>query len=119
MPLVTNFAVGLAATLGLIGLAAVGPGPTASFGLTSSEGAASAEPAFTVNRSAKGDRLATQPKGEAPKAAPVRTLREEKPRPMEGCDPLVSPLAKSSLSEVTGRCIAAREARQKLAMIGR
>ena len=38
---------------------------------------------------------------------------------LEGCDPLVSPLAKSSLSKVAGRCIAGLATGEKVAMLRR
>jgi hypothetical protein len=42
-----------------------------------------------------------------PKKMPVKTIKEDdKDRRLVGCDPLVSPLAGSSLSQVAGRCIA-------------
>ena len=43
-----------------------------------------------------------------PVKMPVKTLQEgDKSRKLDGCDPLVSPLAGSSLSQVAGRCIVA------------
>jgi len=106
MYLIANIAAGLAATIGVIGVAASGIGPA----VPPSPSAATAvisDTAASVNRPAKGDRLVTQ-KREAPKT-PVKTLREEQRRPMEGCDPLVSPLTRSSLSQLSGRCIARLE----------
>jgi len=51
-----------------------------------------------------------------PVKMPVKTLQEgDKSRKLDGCDPLVSPLAGSSLSQVSGRCIAAIPAGVKLA----
>jgi len=51
-----------------------------------------------------------------PVKMPVKTLQEgDKSRKLDGCDPLVSPLAGSSLSQVAGRCIAAIPAGAKLA----
>src|SRR5215475_15234492 len=52
-----------------------------------------------------------------PTKVPVKTLREgDKDKRLDGCDPLVSPLAGSSLSQVAGRCIAAIGTGEKLAM---
>jgi len=49
-------------------------------------------------------------------ASPIKTLREErKERRLEGCDPLVSPLASASLAVAVGRCIASAAPAQKLA----
>jgi hypothetical protein len=50
-----------------------------------------------------------------PKPVPVRTLQEDK-RQLEGCDPLVSPLAGSPLSQVAGRCLASVVTGSKLAL---
>jgi len=51
-----------------------------------------------------------------PTKVPVKTLQEgDKSRKLDGCDPLVSPLAGSSLSQVSGRCIAGIPAGAKLA----
>jgi hypothetical protein len=114
-----TFAAGFVATLGLIGLAASAPSITIVSSVPTSYAApAMSETAASVNRSAKGDRLVSQHNRAAPKATPVRTLREERPRRLEGCDPLVSPLARSSLSELTGRCIAAVDRRHRVAMAG-
>jgi hypothetical protein len=56
-------------------------------------------------------------KSTVPMKMPVRTIQEsDRKRPLDGCDPLVSPLAGSTLSQVPGRCIAAREAPERLAM---
>jgi hypothetical protein len=52
--------------------------------------------------------------------SPVRTLRQEdRGRRLEGCDPLVSPLASSVLSQAVGRCIAGIETDTKVAMAAR
>jgi len=52
----------------------------------------------------------------APTQMPVRTLPDgDKNRRLDGCDPLVSPLAGSSLSQVSGRCIAGIPAGAKVA----
>jgi hypothetical protein len=69
-------------------------------------------PAFQVNRSAKGDRLAA-PGTIAVKQAPSETAREtiqtpEKPgkrRIMDGCDPMFSPVTVPGMAHVAGRCI--------------
>jgi hypothetical protein len=54
-----------------------------------------------------------------PKKVPVKTLREgDKDKRLEGCDPLVSPLA-GSLSQVPGRCIAEIAGGKKVAMLTR
>jgi len=54
---------------------------------------------------------------EGEQAAPVKTLRDEnKIKRPEGCDPVVSPLASNTLSQLAGRCIAAAESLQRLAM---
>jgi len=51
-----------------------------------------------------------------PTKLPVKTLQEgDKSRKLDGCDPLVSPLAGSSLSQVAGRCIAGIPAGARLA----
>ena len=52
-----------------------------------------------------------------PQQMPVKTLREDKSERMVGCDPLVSPLAGSSLSQVAGRCIAGLATGQKFAAL--
>jgi hypothetical protein len=52
----------------------------------------------------------------APKPLPVRTLPDDKRRQLEGCDPLVSPLAGSPLSQVAGRCLAGVATGNKLAL---
>jgi hypothetical protein len=52
-----------------------------------------------------------------PARMPVKTLQEsDSKRPLDGCDPLVSPLAGSTLSKVPGRCIAAIADPRRLAM---
>jgi hypothetical protein len=57
-----------------------------------------------------------------PQKVPVKTLREgdkdNKDKRLEGCDPLVSPLA-GSLSQVPGRCIAGIADGGKLALLRR
>lgn len=69
-------------------------------------------PAFQVNRSAKGDRLAT-PGSVVVKKAPSETARETTPTPdkpskrkiMDGCDPLFSPVVVPTMAHVAGRCV--------------
>lgn len=69
-------------------------------------------PILQVNRSAKGDRLA-QPRTIAVKKAPTETAREtvknpapgEKPRLMDGCDPMFSPVTTPSMAHLAGRCV--------------
>jgi hypothetical protein len=54
-----------------------------------------------------------------PKKVPVKTLREgDKDKRLEGCEPLVSPLA-GPLSQVPSRCIAGLADGEKLAMLTR
>jgi hypothetical protein len=56
---------------------------------------------------------------EGDQKVPVKTLREgDKDKRLEGCDPLVSPLA-GSLSQVSGRCIAGIAGGEKLALLTR
>jgi len=65
-----------------------------------------------VNRSAKGDRM-VEPRTIAVKKAPTETAREsiktpekgEKPRLMDGCDPMFSPVTVPSMAHLAGRCI--------------
>jgi hypothetical protein len=115
MPPVAAMASGFVATLGLMGL--VIAGPTFSAAVSSPAIAPVSDPVQSVNRSSKGDRLpgptAAQQRPAQPKPTPVKTLQEDNRQRMEGCDPLVSPLAKSSLSQVPGRCIAAVSSRNK------
>src|SRR5215216_334387 len=123
-----SIASGVLATLGILSLAVSGP---ASFTNVSS---ALTSPATTtadqLDRSRKGDRLIAS-KGvmlpgdtgrensqAVPKKMPVKTLHEEdKNKRLVGCDPLVSPLAGSSLSQITGRCIAEMATGQKFAAV--
>jgi hypothetical protein len=102
-------ASGFVATLGVIGLGI--SGPLLSAATTSSEIAPANEISQSVNRSSKGDRLprptAGQQRPVQPSSTPVRTLQDNSRQRLEGCDPLVSPLVKSPLSQVAGRCIAA------------
>ena len=108
-------ASGFAATLGVLGLAI--SGPTLFAATISSEIAPASEISQSVNRSSKGDRLprptADQQRPVQPSTTPVRTLQDNSRQRLEGCDPLVSPLVGSSLSQVAGRCIAAVSSRQK------
>ena len=76
-------------------------------------GASANEPAVVqVNRSAKGDRL-VEPRTIAVKKAPTETARETvknpepsgKPRIMDGCDPMFSPVTVPALAHVAGRCV--------------
>jgi hypothetical protein len=56
----------------------------------------------------------------APQQVPVKTLREgDKEKRLEGCDPIVSPLSGSSLSQVAGRCIAGMATSDRVAMVMR
>jgi hypothetical protein len=51
-----------------------------------------------------------------PVKMPVKTLQEgDKSRKLDGCDPVASPLAGASVSQLVGRCIAAIPAGAKLA----
>jgi len=50
---------------------------------------------------------------------PAKAREENKPRRLEGCDPMVSPLANSALSQVAGRCIAGLAGAQKVALAAR
>ena len=76
-------------------------------------GASANEPAvLQVNRSAKGDRL-VEPRSIAVKKAPTETVRETvknseqdgKPRIMDGCDPMFSPVTVPSMAHLAGRCV--------------
>ena|SRR5690349_7344044 len=68
-------------------------------------------PILQVNRSAKGDRL-VDPRTIAVKKAPTETARETikpepgaKPRIMDGCDPMFSPVTVPSMAHLAGRCV--------------
>ena len=69
-------------------------------------------PVLQVNRSAKGDRL-VDPRTIAVKKAPTETAREivknpepgAKPRLMDGCDPMFSPVTVPSMAYLAGRCV--------------
>ena len=76
-------------------------------------GASANEPTvLQVNRSAKGDRL-VEPRTIAVKKAPTETAREiltnpeqsAKPRIMDGCDPMFSPVTVPSMAHLAGRCV--------------
>ena len=76
-------------------------------------GASANEPAvLQVNRSAKGDRL-VEPRTIAVKKSPTETAREtvknpepgDKPRIMDGCDPMFSPVTTPSMAHLPGRCV--------------
>jgi len=69
-------------------------------------------PILQVNRSAKGDRL-VEPRTIAVKKAPTETAREivknpeqsAKPRILDGCDPMFSPVTVPSMAHLAGRCV--------------
>jgi hypothetical protein len=69
-------------------------------------------PVFQVDRSAKGDRLAT-PGSVAVKKAPSETARETIPtqnkpskrKILDGCDPMFSPVVVPTMAHVAGRCV--------------
>ena len=69
-------------------------------------------PNVQVNRGAKGDRLA-ESRTIAVKKAPTETAREivknpersAKPRIMDGCDPMFSPVTMPSMAHLAGRCV--------------
>jgi hypothetical protein len=69
-------------------------------------------PVLQVNRSAKGDRL-VEPRTIAVKKAPTETAREilkdpeqsAKPRILDGCDPMFSPVTVPSMAHLAGRCV--------------
>src|SRR5216110_2409291 len=74
--------------------------------------ASSKEPTVQVNRSAKGDRL-VEPRTIAVKKPPTETAREtvknpepgDKPRIMDGCEPMFSPVTTPSMAHLAGRCV--------------
>jgi hypothetical protein len=76
-------------------------------------------PAVTVREhsDAAPQPMPLQIQQERQQTAPVKTLREENQikRP-EGCDPVVSPLASTTLSQMAGRCIAGMPVPQQLAL---
>jgi hypothetical protein len=123
----TSVAGGFLATLGLLSLAVSGPASVEVIAsvLTSPPQTYAGQ---QVDRSRKGDRLASNASlGQRPgdksndttQNIPVKTLKEDKGQRLIGCDPLVSPLAGSSLSQVAGRCIAGLPGNQKVAMVMR
>jgi hypothetical protein len=69
-------------------------------------------PIVQVNRTAKGDRIGT-PETIAMKRAPAGTAREtlpttdpaSRPRIMDGCDPMFSPVTVPSMAHISGRCV--------------
>ena len=69
-------------------------------------------PILQVNRSAKGDRL-VEPRTIAVKKAPTETAREivknpeqsAKPRILDGCDPMFSPVTVPTMAHIAGRCV--------------
>ena len=69
-------------------------------------------PVLQVNRSAKGDRM-VEPRTIAAKKSPTETAREtvknpeqgDKPRIMDGCDPMFSPVTVPSMAHLAGRCV--------------
>jgi len=125
-----GIAGGFLGTLGILSLTAPAPLPWAAN--VSAFSAPVVQTADQLDRSHKGDRLRgaeavgwSDPSRRvvggrndaASRKSPVRTIRQgERERRLEGCDPLVSPLASASLSRLVGRCIAATERGQKLAV---
>ena len=75
-------------------------------------------PAVTVREYSEAvpQRMPVQPAQQDDKNQPQQ---DGKDKWLEGCDPLVSPLAKSSLSKVAGRCLAGIGTGEKVAMLGR
>jgi hypothetical protein len=67
-------------------------------------------PNVQVNRAAKGDRMA-EPNTVPVKNAPVQTTREiapspeSKPRILDGCDPMFSPVTVPTMAHIAGRCV--------------
>jgi len=64
----------------------------------------------SVNRSLKSDRLPQVPKGRrdavnGPIELPAPPVPVSKPELLDGCEPLVSPIMQSPLSQVAGRCL--------------
>jgi hypothetical protein len=124
-----GIAGGFLGTLGILSLTAPAPLPWAAN--VSASSAPVVQITDVVDRTHKGDRLRgaeavgrSDPSGaviggrnNASRKSPVRTIRQgDKERHLEGCEPLVSPLASASLSRLVGRCIAETERGQKLAM---
>jgi hypothetical protein len=97
----------------LIGGLAVAAAMIAALPAAQGIGATTKEvPIIQVNRSAKGDRMA-EPRTIAVKKAPTETARDsskdtepgEKPRIMDGCDPMFSPVTVPSMAHLAGRCV--------------
>jgi len=69
-------------------------------------------PIVQVNRAAKGDRLGA-PQTIAVKHVPAGTAREiipntdpaNRPRIMDGCDPMFSPVTVPAMAHIAGRCV--------------
>jgi hypothetical protein len=75
-------------------------------------------PEVTVRESADATTTKVPVSQTPPTNTPVRTLQEEdKKAKLVGCDPLVSPLAGSTLSRVAGRCIASMATGEKFAAL--
>jgi len=75
-------------------------------------------PEVTVRESADAAATKVPVSQTPPTNTPVRTLQEEdKKAKLVGCDPLVSPLAGSTLSQVVGRCIASVTTGKKFAAL--
>jgi len=77
-------------------------------------------PEVTVRENADATTTKVPVSQTPPTNTPVRTLQEEdkdKKAKLVGCDPLVSPLAGSTLSRVAGRCIASMATGEKFAAL--
>lgn len=69
-------------------------------------------PVVQVNRAAKGDRIGA-PETVAVKRVPAGTAREtvpntdpaNRPRIMDGCDPMFSPVTVPAMAHIAGRCV--------------
>jgi hypothetical protein len=69
-------------------------------------------PVVQVNRTAKGDRIGA-PETIALKNMPAGTAREtipisdpaNRPRIMDGCDPMFSPVTVPAMAHIAGRCV--------------
>ena len=73
---------------------------------------ASQAPIHQVNRSLKGDRLVEPVSVVTKRKVPVQVIRELPPAPeaakrmpMDGCEPLFSPVTMPSAAHLTGRCV--------------
>ena len=75
-------------------------------------------PLISVNRGAKGDRLAVmkRPKKPAPEVA-----REPSPdrQPLVGCESPFSPVVSPAMAHIVGRCVSALESPSRVAMLTR